>query len=86
MVQIPDIIDPTLEAADAALEAAQDRSVRPYLGASAIGDPCARKLWYGFRHAAPPSFSAEVLKRFEDGHHGEDVQAARLRLVDGIEL
>lgn len=86
MAKLPDITDPTLDAADKALEAAQDKSRRPYLGASAIGDPCERKLWYSFRWTARPSFNALTLKRFEDGHRAEDIQADRLRMVDGIEL
>lgn len=86
MAALPEIIDPTLEAVDRALEERQDRSQRPYLGASSIGDPCSRKLWYGFRWAMPPQFKAKTLKAFEDGHRGEDMQAARLRLVSGVEL
>lgn len=78
--------DPTLEAVDAAIEAAQDRRPRPYLGMSAIGGPCERQLWYGFRWATPIAFDAATLKRFSDGHAGEDLQAARLRMVKGIEL
>lgn len=86
MAKLPDTTDPTLEAVDRAIEAAQDQSRRPYLGASAIGDPCERKLWYGFRWAGRPNFNAATLKRFEDGHRSEDIQADRLRLVDGVEL
>lgn len=59
---------------------------RTYLGMSSIGDPCERKLWYSFRHAMVKQHSAETIKRFEDGHAGETLQAARLRLVPAIEL
>ncbi|MGJ8686324.1 MAG: hypothetical protein ACSHWQ_02510 [Spongiibacteraceae bacterium] len=86
MAKLPDIIDPTLAAVNAAIEAAQDTSRRPYLGASAIGDPCERKLWYSFNWAFRPNFDADTLRRFRDGHSSEDVQAADLRLVDGITL
>ncbi|OYV96104.1 MAG: hypothetical protein B7Z62_08830 [Deltaproteobacteria bacterium 37-65-8] len=86
MAAIPEHQDPTLEAIDEALEATQDRSQRPYLGMSSIGRVCKRALWYGFRWASVPQFDAATLKRFEDGHRGEDLQAARLRLVRGIEL
>lgn len=87
MVAIPEIGDPTLEAADRALEAAARRATpRPYLGMSAIGNPCDRALWYGFRWAADPDFDAATLKRFEDGHMGEDLQIKRLRMVDGVTL
>jgi hypothetical protein len=87
MAELPDLHrDPTLEAVDAAIEAAQDRYRRGYLGMSALGRPCERELWYGFRWCSEVAFNAATLKRFADGHHGEDLQAARLRMVDGIEL
>lgn len=87
MVSLPAAPDPTLQAVDAALEerARRDKQ-RPYLGMSAIGQPCARKLWYGFRWSKAPEFDAATLKRFEDGHRGEDMQAERLRLVPSIDL
>lgn len=78
--------DPTLEAVDRAIEGRQEKQLRPYLGMSQLGDACARKLWYSFRMAKLNSHNAATIKRFEDGHHGEDLQAARLRMVDGIEL
>jgi len=87
MAELPTVLDPTLQAVDAALEASGNAEPhRPYLGMSEIGRPCQRALWYGFRWCSVKSFDATTLKRFADGHHGEDVQADRLRLVDGIEL
>jgi hypothetical protein len=87
MVALPFILDPTLEAADRALE---DRALRDkprrYLGMSAIGHSCERNLWYIFRWVTRTRFSAEALKRFADGHAAEDVQAQRLRLVEGVTL
>ncbi len=88
MVALPQISDPTLDAVDRAMEAraqAEHRD-RPYLGASAIGKPCERALWYDFRKASHRVIPASGLKRIEDGHAGEQVQADRLRLVAGIEL
>lgn len=79
--------DPTLEAADRALEAkAAEEKPRGYLGMSSIGDSCSRKLWYGFRHAGREKFDALTLKRFADGHRSEDLIIERLRLVEGLEL
>ena len=79
--------DPTLEAVDAALEALGNAEPhRPYLGMSSIGRPCFRELWYGFRWCSRKTFDAATLKRFDDGHRGEDVQAERLRLVPGVTL
>lgn len=86
MVAIPNHADPTLAAVDQAIEQAQDRKPRPYLGMSSIGKACARALWYDFRWASPIHFDAATIKRFEDGHAAEDVQAARLRQVADIEL
>lgn len=40
---------------------------RPHLGASVIGRPCERALWYAFRWATPPSFSGRMLRLFERG-------------------
>jgi hypothetical protein len=86
MAALPDPVDPTLAAADAALVAAQVRRTRPYLGMSALGGDCARALWYGFRWASLADFDAATLKRFADGHATEAVAIARLKRVDGLEL
>ncbi|MGB0848219.1 MAG: hypothetical protein ACPGSM_15940 [Thiolinea sp.] len=83
----PLIQDPTLSALDEALVVNQEKHQRRYLGASAIGDLCQRKLWYQFRRAmSPQDHDAKTLKRFEDGHRGEDIMAERLRLLPFIEL
>lgn len=78
--------DPTLDAVDAAIESAQDVSPRAYIGMSSIGEPCSRKLWYRFRFALVSRFDALTIKRVDDGHAGEALQAERLRMVTGIEL
>lgn len=79
--------DPTLEAIDAQIVARQhDEPVRGYLGMSAIGEDCERRLWYGFRFAGRAVFDAVTLRRFEDGHRCEDLMAARLRMVPGVIL
>src|SRR4051794_36032161 len=77
---------PTLEAMDAALEAAQDATARTYLGLSQIGNPCDRHLFYSFRWAEARRMPASAIKAIEDGHRGEDVMAERLRMVPGIKL
>jgi hypothetical protein len=79
--------DPTLEAVRAACEErAAAELPRAYLGMSAIGTGCERRLWYSFRWAARERMSADSLWRIEDGHRGEDVMADRLRLVPGVHL
>lgn len=88
MALIPEVVDPTLAAIDRELErraALEPR--RSYLGASAIGDACERKLWYSIRPDIPRKpFDSASLKRFEDGHRGEALMAERLRMVPGVEL
>lgn len=88
MVALPDIItDPTLDALRAvAAERGNAEAARPYLGMSSIGMSCERRLWYGFRWGAREQFDCDTLWRFEDGHRSEDIMAARLRLVPGIQL
>lgn len=87
MAALPEVLDPTLEAVDRAIEAAENtQPARPYLGMSSIGRACRRELWFSFRWCSPSSFDAKTLKRFQDGHLGEDLQAKRLRMVEGITL
>jgi hypothetical protein len=77
----------TLDALDAVLEReSQQSNARSYLGMSALGANCERSLWYSFRFAAKSVFKADTLRRFEDGHLGEELMAARLRKLDFIEL
>lgn len=79
--------NPTLIAVDEAIERKQDTEKRRnYLGMSSIGNSCSRSLWYYFRWVKKPTFDAATLKRFDDGHKGEDIQADRLRMVSDIEL
>jgi len=45
---------------------------RDHLGASEIGKPCSRALWYGFRKALPkPEHEGRVLRLFRRGHNEE---------------
>lgn len=68
-----------------AREKAQDRKPRPHLGASLIGDPCARKLWYGFRWVQPVEFRGKTLRLFERGQNEEEVFVRDLRSI-GVEV
>lgn len=78
---------PTLAAVDSALEAeAASKPPRHYLGMSSVGHPCPRKPWLDWRWVSHVRFNAAALKRFHDGHEGEELQAKRLRMVPGIEL
>lgn len=86
MAALPEPMDPTLDAADRALEQRQERRRRGHLGMSQIGGQCERAIWYSFRWAAKPNFDANTLKRFQDGHASEAVAVARLKGVPGIQL
>ena len=87
MAKIPnsDERDPTLEAADRAIEAeALLEKPRPYLGMSSLGEACSRKLWYRFRWVAREAFDAATLKRFADGFRTEDLVIQRLKKVPAL--
>ena len=71
----------TLQILDDKLEREQDTSHRPHLGASAIGGECERKTWYSFRWALEPDFTADVLRKFRDGHESEELIARELEQV-----
>ena len=86
MPELPFIQDPTLLALDGVLEAeAAAEPPRDYLGASSIGEPCERKLWYRL-HRPKEIFDAATLRRFIDGHRTEDLVVSWLKKVPGIEL
>lgn len=75
----------TLAAVEAAVVAGTDDGMRPHLGASQIGKPCARAIWYSFRWALKPSHEARMLRLFARGQREEDVVVALLRNA-GIEV
>lgn len=85
-VNLTGLGDPVAEAVDAAVESGHEESERTYLGASVIGEPCERKLWYAFRWAHEPErFVGRMLRLFRTGHHQEDLIIADLRRA-GLEV
>jgi len=44
---------------------------RSHLGASMIGKPCYRELWYSFRWVQTPTFEPRMLRLFQTGHREE---------------
>lgn len=79
--------DPTLAAVEQAVadhENAQKR--RGYVGMSAIGDQCERKLFFNFRFAGRETFNFESVARFHDGHRTEDLIIERLKLVPELTI
>ena len=79
--------DPIAEAIGAAVDDAilrneQKRERRKYLGASSIGDECARKIQYRYLNYPideDKGFSARTLRIFQFGHEIEDYAAKWLR-------
>jgi hypothetical protein len=49
-----------------------DDGHRNHLGASLIGDPCARKLWYVFRWVKHEKHPGQLYRLFNRGHKEED--------------
>lgn len=61
------------------------RGIREHLGASEIGQNCARRIWYGFRWFAWPSHKGQLLRLFKRGHNEEANFTDDLRDI-GVEL
>ena len=71
----------TLEMLNVLQEEQQDSKPRAHLGASQLGKPCERELWYSFRQTLNPDHSALTLRRFDDGHRSEALVAEWLSEV-----
>ena len=57
---------------EAAARSRNDQPRRNYLGMSAIGDPCERKLWFGFRGFTPLPLDGRVIMLFRFGDRVEE--------------
>lgn len=81
MTDISELTTPeTIKAIYADYETKQEKP-RPHLGASQIGHPCERALWYGFHWVTYPKFKGRVLRLFERGQNEEAVFIKNLRDV-----
>ena len=58
---------------------------RQYVGASEIGEPCSRKLWYKFRWCGKEPLSGRMYRLFNHGHVEEDRIVADLKAI-GYEI
>ena len=56
---------------DQAIEDRQEDGRRKHLGASVIGRPCSRQIWYMFHWARTKKHSARILRIFDRGHREE---------------
>lgn len=84
-MKIPINTDPLAALIDKAIVDGYKTEERNYLGASSIGDECARKLWYRY-NGEKENFDAKTIKRFLDGHRSEDVIVGYLRSIPQIEF
>jgi hypothetical protein len=81
MAALPEPTMLTINAIYAAYEAAQDDGFRAHLGASGIGNPCERAIWYGWRWATQARHTGRLLRLFQTGHLAEDRFIEDLRSV-----
>lgn len=83
MVAIPaQISDPVAEAIFAHYQKTySSEKQRPYLGASSIGKPCSRALWYGLRWAKAAQFSGRMYRLFQTGHLQEPRVLKDLKVI-----
>lgn len=73
----------TLAAIDAAVLRTTPQDPRAHLGASVLGGPCDRALWYTFRWATRPVHGARMLRLFARGQDEEE-RLVRLLRAAGI--
>lgn len=81
---MPDLsqhIQPTIAAIYRWYEEQAKQAHRPHLGASVIGRPCDRSLWYLFRWCDSPSFDGRMLRLFQYGWDAEPRFVEELRAV-----
>lgn len=76
----------TLESLERAVLTSADDGLRPHLGASQIGKPCSRALWYGFRWSKLAAFEPRMLRLFARGQREEDTLTALLSAIDGVRV
>jgi hypothetical protein len=87
MALIPPLRDRTLHLSDRVLEEREAATPeRPYLGMSAIGAQCARRLWYRFRFVRRVPFKSKTLKKFRDGHSAEAMVVRQLQQCDWLQV
>lgn len=71
----------TTEAVYAAYAAKADSRRSRRLGASILGKPCARAIWYDFRWCGTEVFSGRMLRLFQTGHIEETRVVHDLRAI-----
>lgn len=79
MAALPEPQHTTLQRIYQALVDRDHNEHRPHLGASLIGEPCERRLWYKFRWVAKEIHEGRMLRLFRTGHRAEETFAEDLR-------
>jgi hypothetical protein len=85
---VVELLDPRKRTIDAIWKAwveSRGEWRRPHLGASLLGRPCNRNLWYAFRWAMKPLIPGRILRLFETGNIEErrvieDLRRAGIRV------
>lgn len=85
MAALPEPVHTTVNLIYQAYENDADDGNRPHLGASLIGRPCERQLWYTFRWVDSKKFSGRMLRLFETGQLAEARFTANLRRI-GVQV
>ena len=75
----------TAEKLEEASAAWNERCPRPHLGASEIGEECARKLWFGFRWAKHVKHPGRMMRLFDRGDR-EEAPLVKLLQQAGIRV
>lgn len=86
MAELPIVVSPTREAIFAAYEADAHQGFRLHLGASLIGKPCDRSLWYDFRWTTAAAHPGRLLRLFETGQLEEARIVRNLRRIGATVL
>jgi hypothetical protein len=81
MAPLPPRASPTVEAILCAYEVDAGDGFRQHLGASLIGGPCDRALWYAFRWITRAAQGGRMLRLFETGRLEEERLVRNLRRI-----
>jgi len=82
MTEIPKFEDSVVLAIDRALEKFTEQP-RPHLGASIVGNPCERAVWYSFRWATIDQFPGRMKRLFARGQR-EEAEVVKYLEMAGI--
>jgi hypothetical protein len=85
MAKLPEPTHTTVAKIYESYERSQEDGRRPHLGASLIGRPCERQLWYTFHWATAKKFDGRMLRLFKYGQDFEPRIVAELKAI-GVDV